>query len=51
VKSLTYHPDLCRYPLDRHFTGDASLDASASLPFQNHNNGYGEAARSQAALT
>jgi hypothetical protein len=31
---------------DRHFTGDASLDASASLPFQHHNNGYGEAARS-----
>src|ERR1039458_9462708 len=31
---------------DRHATGDASLDATASLPFQNHNNGYREAARS-----
>jgi len=31
---------------DRHATGDPSLDATASLPFQNHNNGYREAARS-----
>ena len=31
---------------DRHAIGDAGLDATASLPFQNHNNGYREEARS-----
>jgi len=31
---------------DRYATRAASLDATASLPFQNDNNGYREAARS-----